>query len=148
MCFYSKHQTVSNSKSLTREMLNLCSSFEPFTWFKDVSFRESRPQKKRKKRRFIYHEVPLTDVLENTTAPDNVCTVKCTDVGYLQRNRAQQSQFEKAAKRGEIKRNWNGLRWRSTRCFPARMDCLCYWERLENLPRLPFSWLCSWLSVC
>ncbi len=35
---------------------------------------------------------------------------------------------------GEIKRNWNGLRWKSPRCFPARIDCLCYWKCLENPP--------------
>lgn len=48
---------------------------------------------------------------------------------------------------GDIKPNWNGLRWKLPRCFPARMDSPCYWECLEkNPPRL----LCSQLhsSVC
>lgn len=49
---------------------------------------------------FIYHEAALSDVLENMQAPDNVCTVKCTDVGYLQQSRAQ-SQLKKAANRGD-----------------------------------------------
>ena len=44
---------------------------------------------------------------------------------------------------GEIKHNLNGLCWKSPRCLPARVDCLCYWECLENPPRLPFSRLCS-----
>lgn len=47
---------------------------------------------------------------------------------------------------GEIKRNWNGLGWKSPSCFPARVDCLCYWECLENPPRLPSSPLQSCLS--
>lgn len=39
----------------------------------------------------LYNEVILTSVLENVRAADNVCTVKCTSVGYFHRDRAHTS---------------------------------------------------------
>lgn len=51
------------------------------------------------KKKLIYHEALLKDVLENVQAPDNICPIKCTDVGYLQRNRAQ-TQLKKAVNWG------------------------------------------------
>lgn len=47
---------------------------------------------------------------------------------------------------GEIRRNWNGLRWKLPTSFPARIDCLCYWKCLEKSPLLLFSRLLFSLS--
>lgn len=67
--------------------------------------------------------------------------LKCTDV----RNETELSLSLRKQRTGEIKRNWNGLRWKLPRRSPARIDCLCYWECLENPPD---SFSVDSVSVC
>lgn len=60
-------------------------------------------------------------------------------------NQTELSLSLKKQRTGEIKHNWNCLSWKSPRCFPARVDCLCYWKCLEN-PLIPIEATC-FLSV-
>lgn len=63
---------------------------------------------------------------------DNVCIVKFTSVGCFHRDSACTPAFTPIAVE---RKDWAQSRWKSSSCFPAGRDCLCYWECLEiSLP--------------
>lgn len=73
----------------------------------------------------------MNDVLENTQAPDNVCTVKCTDVGYLQRNTAEES--SELGRLGSIEMVYVGSRQGAS--LPEEIVCVI--ESVWKIPPTP-----------
>lgn len=124
MCFCSNHQTVSNSEKVHRRNYKPSDSTHSGgrVWFKDVLIVSNVTSPMG----FTFF---LPGLLENPLTRHNLGTVQCTDVGYLSMKLCSycKNKFKK------IDLSWNALQKKTTGCFPARRDSLCYWEFLKKI---------------
>lgn len=125
MCFCSNHQTVSNSEKVHRRNYKPSDSTHcgSCVWFKDVLIVSNITSPMG-----VIREALFPGLLENPLARHNLGTVQCTDVGYLSMKLGSycKNKFKK------IDLSWNALQKKTTGCFPARKDSLCYWEFLKK----------------